>query len=160
MKFKVNDLVIHRREGLSTIIEKKDMNGNEYFLVRVSREDSDNIYVPFSNVDTILRNVMNQVEADSVLKRIQSVEREIASNTKQRRDSYKRRLCSGEVFDIAFLFKQYLLYLQEPDKIKLGSADLDMLMSATRMFLDELALSYNIERHLIQDYIINRLKIL
>ena len=44
--FNVNDEVIHCREGLSTIIDIKTMNGKDYFLVQVNRISSETFYVP------------------------------------------------------------------------------------------------------------------
>ena len=51
-------------------------------------------------------------------------------NTKQRRDDFKRKLSSGDIKDIAFLTKMYLLHIKDAfvtENVKLGQMDVDML---------------------------------
>ena len=89
--FSVNDSVIHCREGLSTIIGNRQMNGKDYFLVRVNRNSGETFYVPVESAENIIRAIMSIKEADLILKYIKSLDKEFNSNTKQRRDAYKRR---------------------------------------------------------------------
>ena len=41
--FEVNDKVIHAREGLSTIVDRVSMAGNDYFIVHADRGTGENI---------------------------------------------------------------------------------------------------------------------
>ena len=159
--FSVNDSVIHCREGLSTIIGNKEMNGKAYFLVRVNRTSGETIYVPVDSAGTIIRSIMSVNEADNVLKYIKKIDKDFNSNTKQRRDSYKRRLSSGDVKDVAYLYRQLYFYNQlggeENTEIKLGPVDLDMLYYARDMLLDELTITYQQPREEIASYVEQRL---
>ena len=155
--FKINDSVIHCREGLSVIVGSKDMNGKEYFLVSVKHNSGETIYVPVDTASSIIRPLMNKKEADSLLSFIKKIEKDFNTNTKQRRDAYKRRLSSGDVKDIAYLYKQLYFYNliggENNTEIKLGPVDIDMLSYAENMLLDELAITYSIPREDIKAFV-------
>lgn len=159
--FNVNDSVIHCREGLSTIIGNRQMNGKDYFLVRVNRNSGETFYVPVDSAESIIRAIMSIKEADLILKYIKSLDKEFNNNTKQRRDAYKRRLSSGDVKDIAYLYRQLYFYDEmggeENSEIKLGPVDIDMLSYARDMLLDELTITYQQRRENIAQYIEKRI---
>ena len=160
--FKINDSVIHCREGLSTIISMNSINGRDYFLVKTHQASGETIYVPVETATSIIRPVLNPDEADEVLRYIKSIEKEFNTNTKQRRDAYKRRLSSGNVKDIAYLYRQLYFYYQiggeNNEEIKLGPVDIDMLSYAKNMLLDEFALTYSVDREKTESFIENRIK--
>ena len=155
--FKINDSVIHCREGLSVIVGSRDMNGKEYFLVSVKHNSGETIYVPVDTASSIIRPLMDKKAADSLLSFIKKIEKEFNTNTKQRRDTYKRRLSSGDVKDIAYLYKQLYFYNliggENNTEIKLGPVDIDMLSYAENMLLDELAITYSIPREDIKAFV-------
>ena len=70
--FNVNNEVIHCREGLSTIIGSKEMNGKEYFLVQVNRISGETFYVPVDSANSIIRHIMTVEEADELLKLVKT----------------------------------------------------------------------------------------
>lgn len=160
--FEINEAVIHYREGLSTIIGINQINGVDYFLLRVNKVNAETIYVPIDTASNIIRPIMSEKEADAVLKYIKGIKKDYNPNTKQRRDSYKRRLSSGEVKEIAYLYKQLGYYYQaggeNNTEIKLGPVDIEMLNTAKNILLDELALSYKVNREDIDKYIEKRMK--
>ena len=90
-------------------------------------------------------------------KESKKIEKEFNTNTKQRRDAYKRRLSSGDVKDIAYLYKQLYFYHliggENNSEIKLGPVDIDMLSYAENMLLDELAITYAIPREEIKAFV-------
>ena len=158
--FSVNNEVIHCREGLSTIIGSKEMNGKEYFLVQVNRISGETFYVPVDSADSIIRHIMNVKEADELLKLVKKIGKDFNTNTKQRRDAYKKRLSSGDVKDIAYLYRQLFFYNKlgaDNDEIKLGPVDLDMLNYAKNMLLDELAITYKQSRESVEKYVEERI---
>jgi len=149
MSFKVNDRVVHCREGLSTIVGETVIAGNEYFVVNSDKGDKENIYVLKTKTENIIRPVMNVDEANKVIEYMKTVDAAFVSNTKQRRDLYKRKLLSGNVLDLAFLSRQlyfYLLYNEQGQLVKLGPTDLQMLRDAESILFDEMAISYNVPR--------------
>ena len=159
--FKINDSVIHCREGLSTIVSTSNMNGKDYFLVSVNRNSGETIYVPVDTASSIIRPLMNKKEADELLLYIKKIKKEFNSNTKQRRDAYKKMLSSGSVKEIAYLYRQLYFYEkiggENNTEIKLGPVDIDMLSYAQNMLMDEFALSYNVKREEVKDFVEKRI---
>jgi RNA polymerase-interacting CarD/CdnL/TRCF family regulator len=133
------------------------MNGKEYFLVSVKHNSGETIYVPVDTASSIIRPLMDKKAADSLLSFIKKIEKEFNTNTKQRRDAYKRRLSSGDVKDIAYLYKQLYFYNliggENNTEIKLGPVDIDMLSYAENMLLDELSITYSIPREEIKAFV-------
>ena len=161
MEFHVNDRVVHCREGLSLIVGETIIAGNEYFVVVSDKGDRENIYVLKSRTDNIIRPVMNVEEANQVVEYMKTVEAGFISNTKQRRDLYKKKLLSGNVYDLAYLSRQlyfFNFYNANGQVVKLGPTDLQMLKDAESILFDELAISYNIPRDKMSKHISQLLK--
>lgn len=161
--FGLNQKVIHKREGLAEIVSTSLMCDKNYFLLKAARGDGEMIYVPEDKCNEIIRPIMDEKEAAVVLKYMSGVAAEYTSNTKQRRDFYKRLLASGEVNDIAFLAMQLRIYEkmmpEQADKeMKLGQMDIDMLTKASDILMDEFALTYKKHREKIKDFIFNKIK--
>ena len=159
--FKINDSVIHCREGLSTIIAINNMNGKDYFLVSVNRNSGETIYVPVDTAQSIIRPLMDKKEADELLKYIKKIKKEFNNNTKQRRDAYKKMLSSGNVKEIAYLSRQLYFYEQiggeNNTEIKLGPVDIDMLSYAENMLMDELSITYGVARNEVKAFVQKRI---
>ena len=149
MSFRVGDRVVHSREGLSTITGETLIADNEYFVIRSDKGDKENIYVLKTRTENIIRPVMNLEEAHQVIEYMKSVPAAFISNTKQRRDIYKKKLLSGDVKDLAYLSRQlyfFNLYNSQGQLVKLGPTDLQMLKDAESVLYDELAISFNVSR--------------
>ena len=154
MEFKVGDKIIHSREGLSTIIGETTIAGNEYFVVHSDKGSKENIYVMKSRTQNIIRPVMNREQAMVVIELMKTVPAAFISNTKQRRDIYKKKLLSGDVNDLAYLSRQLFFfnyYNSIGQVVKLGPTDLQMLKDAESILYDELALSFNVDRTNVAD---------
>jgi len=154
--FKVNDRVIHAREGLSLIVGTTTMADREYYVVKADRGGGESIYVLVNNTANIIRPIMKKDEALKVVEYMKGVVAEFISNTKQRRDQYKRRLLSGNVFDLAYLSRQlyfYNFYNANGQQIKLGPTDVQMLKDAETILYDELALSFDKDRDIVFDFV-------
>ncbi len=159
--FQINDKVIHCREGLSVISNQVEINGKKYFLVYAVGGNGESIYVPLETATSIIRSIMTPTKADEVVDFMKTVKPEFITNTKQRRDAYKRRLGSGNVLDLAYLARQLFLfhYLNEHGTlVKLGPTDIEMLEYASKVLYDEFALSYNIARDEIMEIIESRIE--
>ena len=154
--YDVNDKVVHSREGLSTIVARTTMAGNDYFIIHADRGGGENIYVLVNNTNNLIRPIMNKDEANEVIEYMKGVAAEFISNTKQRRDQYKRRLLSGNVRDLAYLSRQlyfYNYYNEQGQLVKLGPTDVQMLKDAETILFDELAISFTVDREKVVDYV-------
>lgn len=158
--FQINDVVVHYRDGVSVITGKIVMGDNEYFTINAKRVGDVAIYVPVLKAINIIRKVMTKEEAEHLIEYMNNLPEVYIANTKQRRDEFKRRLASGNIEDIAFLTKIYLLYAKDLytiENVKFGPMDLEMLKDAYNRLLDEFSVSYNIERNEIDEYIEKKL---
>lgn len=154
--YKVQDKIIHFRDGVAKIVDIKKIGELDYYLVVADRGTGESIYVPISRAENIIRPIIDVATADKVLSFMKDATVEVSANTKQRRDSFKKKLSSGNPFDIGFLSKQLYLYNNQANLgivVKFGPADLEMLKYAHMMLLDELAITYKIDREKIADFI-------
>ena len=156
MKYNVGERVVHSREGLSTIKDITNIGGNDYFVVVSDKGAKENIYVMVSRTENIIRPIMTYEESCEVVKYMKTVEAEFINNTKQRRDKYRKRLLSGNVFDLAYLSRQlyfFNYYNANGQVVKLGPTDLQMLKDAEAILFDEFAISFNVDRDKVEDKI-------
>lgn len=157
-EFKLNDKVMHCREGLSVISSLKTMCERDYFVVHSFRGDGEAIYVPIDGAGHIIRKIMPKDKAEVLLSSLKDIKLEFNTNTKQRRDAYKRRISSGEPEDIAYMFYQNYLYSENPDLVRLGPSDVEMLTYARNCFLDELALTFDVDPSEIESFLIKKIR--
>ena len=156
MEFKVNEIVVHCREGLSTIVGETEIAGNGYFVIVSRKNPKENIYVMKSRTDNIIRPVMNETQAKEVINYMKTVDAAFISNTKQRRDLYKKKLLSGNVYDLAYLSRQlyfFNYYNSHGQLVKLGPTDLQMLKDAESVLYDEFAISFSTAREKIAEVV-------
>ena len=156
--YEIGEKIIHCRNGVSTIVAMKEMGDRQYFVIHATRGEKENIYVPVIGHENIIRPIMDKKEADKLLHSLAAIGKEFNPNTKQRRDAYKRKLNSGNVEDIAYLFRQKNLYEQYPEDVKLGAADIEMLEYASNMLLDELAITYSLDREKTEKIVLSKIK--
>ena len=154
MSYKINDRVVQSRDGLATIKDITTIAGNEYFVIVSDKGDRENIYVLTSRTENIIRPIMSEEESTAVINYMKTVKAEFISNTKQRRDQYRRRLLSGNVYDLAYLSCQlyfFNYYNAHGQLVKLGPTDLQMLKDAESVLFDEFAISLGVSREKIAD---------
>ena len=161
--FRIGEIVVHKREGISKIVSISLMSEKEYFVLNASRGDGELIYVPIEMYSSVMRKLLTQNEADNLLNEMKSFEIVCITNAKQRRDFYKKLLSSGDIKDISLLSYQYMAYensykhLEDP-QMHLGALDIDMLKSAFSMFIDEMAIIYNKDEEAAIDFIRQKLQ--
>lgn len=157
--YKIGQQVIHCRDGLAVVVGSTNMADKDYYVVKTIRGSGENIYVPVDRADQIIRFLMSEKEADQLVAYIKTIPMEFNPNTKQRRDAIKKRLLSGDIKDGAYLLKQLFFFKEQNDgSIKYGALDIDMLSFASNNLLDEFAISYNIDRDKIEEFIFNKIK--
>ena len=157
--YTIGQQVIHCRDGLAVVVSSTNMADKDYYIVKTIRGSGENIYVPVDRADQIIRFLMSEKEADQLVAYIKTIPMEFNPNTKQRRDAIKKRLLSGDIKDGAYLLKQLFFFKKQNDgSIKYGALDIDMLSFASNNLLDEFAISYNVDRDKIEEFIFNRIK--
>lgn len=158
VEFHKGQQVIHCRDGLAVIVDEILMSDKTYFIVKTVRGDGENIYVPIERAEVIIRPLLSEKEASDLLEKAKGIEVEYNPNTKQRRDSLKRRLGSGDVNDSIHLLKQLYFYKTLKDgSVKYGPVDLDMIQYASNNLLDELAIVFDVDRNSIEEFVFKRI---
>lgn len=162
-QYKVGQLVIHKREGIAEIISVSLISEKEFYILKAHRGDGEMIYVPVDTCNSIIRPLLSVDEADKLVEFMKTIEIDYTSNTKQRRDHYKKLLNSGDTNDLAILSMQLRIYdtfFRDSDssEMKLGSLDLDILIAADNIVMDELAIVYNKDRGKIKEFIYKKMK--
>ena len=161
--FQLNDTVVHYRDGISVITGTIEMNGEQFFTVKALRVDDVLIYVPILTATDIIRKVMHLDDANNLIEYMINIPELYIANTKQRRDDFKRKLASGDIKDVAFLTKMYLLHKTnsfETENVKLGQMDVEMLKDAYNRLTDEFAVIYDITHENIEEFMVNKLKLI
>jgi RNA polymerase-interacting CarD/CdnL/TRCF family regulator len=157
--FKVNDTVVHYRDGIAVITGTTLMAGNEYFVLSVKRAGGVNVYVPIGKANNVIRNLLTHEEVDKLLSFVKNAEENFIGNTKQRRDDFKKRLATGDVYDLIYLCKLLYLYKtlpQLPEGVKFGPMDVEMLYDAHNRLFDEFAVIFSVAREEIEKFITKR----
>jgi RNA polymerase-interacting CarD/CdnL/TRCF family regulator len=158
--FDINDKVVHYREGLAVITDKILMAGSEYFKLDVLKPNSDDLFVSTANYSSIIREITRLEDIPNLISFIKEIQPEYITNTKQRRDCFKKRLFSGNIKDLAFLSRQ-LYFFRHPEcveiPVKFGPADVEMLKTAHNNLFDELALTFEKDRNEVEQYFLELL---
>ena len=160
-QYKIGQIIVHKREGIAKIIDVKTIGEQKFFLVRTKNGEGDNIYIPLNKVNEIVRPLMNIKQADEILKFMNDLVLSYNPNTKKRRDDFKKRFNSGNIYDIVFLCKQLFSYKNNEAlqaQIKFGPMDFLLLENAERILFDELCLCYQVDKNNILAFIKDRIQ--
>lgn len=155
--FEINQQVMHCREGLSLIIDRKNINGTDYFLMKCKNDLGETIYVPCETAYKIIRHISTVMEANNLIEEAKHIGNEYNANTKQRRDLFKKKLSTGLLRDYLYLLVQYEFYKLDTVKNKLGPMDYELLKYATNYICDEWSITYNIAKDHILEFIKNKI---
>ena len=151
MSFQIGDKVAHPMYGagiLESVVQKKvDGKIQEYYLMKLM-ERSMVVMIPTENSESIgVRPVIDRAQADAVLKAIPEIEIEMTSNWNHRYRENMERLKSGDLFEVARVFKGLTM---RDSKRGLSTGERKMLHSARQILISELVLSKNEPYELVE----------
>ena len=100
MAWKVNDTVVHAREGVCIIssIEELSMSSDgptEYYILSPVYEKGSRIYVPLALADNVLRKPLTKDEIEALIKEIPKLGIKWISDEKKRQKSLQEDIKSG-----------------------------------------------------------------
>lgn len=161
MMLGIGKVMVHKAHGICTIKEILQIGGNDYYKLVPSFDEGMSIFVPVSKEKEFLREVIDKNQADDLVDYMNNLDDSIIDDSKERRDSFHKKLSSGDLKEIAYMC--YKLYLLKKAKLnsnaKFCLTDSVMFDKAHKMLFDELALAYKIDRNKIVDYIRLRLEL-
>lgn len=157
----IGKVMVHKAHGICTIKEILQIGGNDYYKLVPSFDEGMSIFVPVSKEKEFLREVIDKNQADDLVDYMNNLDDSIIDDSKERRDSFHKKLSSGDLKEIAYMC--YKLYLLKKAKLnsnaKFCLTYSVMFDKAHKMLFDELALAYKIDRNKIVDYIRLRLEL-
>ena len=157
----IGKVMVHKAHGICTIKEILQIGGNDYYKLVPSFDEGMSIFVPISKEKEFLREVIDKNQADDLVDYMNNLDDSIIDDSKERRDSFHKKLSSGDLKEIAYMC--YKLYLLKKAKLnsnaKFCLTDSVMFDKAHKMLFDELALAYKMDRNKIVDYIRLRLEL-
>lgn len=161
MMLGIGKVMVHKAHGICTIKEILQIGGNDYYKLVPSFDEGMSIFVPVSKEKEFLREVIDKNQADDLVDYMNNLDDSIIDDSKERRDSFHKKLSSGDLKEIAYMC--YKLYLLKKAKLnsnaKFCLTDSVMFDKAHKMLFDELALAYKMDRNKIVDYIRLRLEL-
>lgn len=155
--FKVGDNVFYPMHGAGTIksIDEKDILGNKVSYYTISLPNEIKVMLPIENSETVgLRAIINEDEANKVLGIIESEITEMPENWNKRYIENRDRLKTGDVYEIADIYRNLSLRNREKN---LSTGEKKMLLNAKQVLISELSLSTNQPFEYIEQRLENKL---
>ena len=157
----VGKIMVHKAHGICTIKEILQIGGNDYYKLSPNFDESMSIFVPVSKEKEFLREVLTKDQADDLVNYMTSIDTTLIDDTKERRDSFHKKLSSGNLKEIAYMC--YKLYQLKKAKLKVNAkfclTDSAMFEKSHKMLFDELALAYKIDRDKIVDFVRTKMQL-
>jgi CarD family transcriptional regulator len=158
--FKVNDYVMYKAVGackIIDIIKDKDINNNEveYYVLQPAFKNNLTAKVPVNNPNVNMRRVITKDDVLDLIKSIPETETVWIDNNKERSDSFKTALKSGESEEWVKLIKTIYQERQEKSDLgkKLWKTDEDIMKAAEKNLYEEFAIALNISPEEVPEYI-------
>ena len=146
--FQIGEYVVHKVHGICEIMDIVTIANRKYYKVTPSKDNKLTIYVPYTNENDIIRNIMSEQEANKLIEYMKGIDNDLVVDSKSRRDEFARLLTTGNIYDIAFLAKK--LYILREEKLKnnrfIGVIDQDTFENANNRLIDELSLSLKVSK--------------
>lgn len=153
----INDVVVYGLHGVCRIteIEEKEFAGEThlYYTMHPVFKDRSTFFVPVNNEK--VRDLLTPEEIKKLVYTIPQQEIIEVQIEKQRKETYKKIIESGDRAEIFRLLKTLCIRLEEQQKAgkKPHLIDERFLKEAETVLFDEFAFVLNIERESVSDYI-------
>ncbi|WP_068787222.1 CarD family transcriptional regulator [Paenibacillus phocaensis] len=161
--FAVNEYVIYGSNGVCQIKDICTPPGVEgdrkYYLLNPVYLKGTTIYTPVDNLKVIMRSILSREESERLISRIPSIDATWISNDKAREASCKQAINTGDHVEWIKVIKTMRQRKTEQNSLgkKLRQSDERLLCSAAENLHGELAVSLNIPKEEVEEYIQNRI---
>ncbi|MBQ1688015.1 MAG: CarD family transcriptional regulator [Lachnospiraceae bacterium] len=164
--FEIGQYVNYGKQGVCKVeaITHMDMPGVDkdalyYVLSAVYKRDT-KIYIPVDNHKVKMRGILSQTEAKELIADIPQIAPLAVKNDKSRKDAYKDALTTCDCKEWVRVIKsihERKQYCKAEGK-KVAVTDENFYREASDFLYGELAISLNIEKDKVEQYIINHVK--
>jgi len=149
--FKVGDKIVYPNHGAGTIvsIETKTILGEEkkYYIMKLPIGDM-KVMIPVKNINDIgIRNVIEEKEADEVLKLLKGEKSKMSQNWNRRYRANMEKLKTGDIYEVAEVVRN--LTIRDHEK-GLSTGEKKMLNNSRQILISELVLAKNINEEEVE----------
>lgn len=109
--YKVGDLVVYSTHGVCEVmyigpidLPMIDKNKKYYTLAPIAKKEQV-VYASVENESSVMRSIISKKEAEALLKKIPSIKPAVINNDKERENTYKTIVRSGDLEKIIALMK-------------------------------------------------------
>ncbi|MEN6390474.1 MAG: CarD family transcriptional regulator [Syntrophomonas sp.] len=164
IEFQINDFIIYGSNSVCLVkdIGVPDIPGIEltrkyYFLQPLYAEKSI-IYCPVDNPKTVMRRILTREETTELIRRIPFIDTLWIDNERTREEQYKKALRSGSCHEWIRIIKTLNIRNEERllKKKPVNTLDERYLRMAETFLFDELAISLEMSRETVENYIIEQ----
>lgn len=141
--FNVGDNVFYPMHGAGTVssIEEKEILGNKVSYYTIALPNQIKVMIPVENSEAVgLRAIIDEAEAQKVLATLETEITEMPENWNKRYNENKDRLKTGDIYEIADIYRNLSLRNREKN---LSTGEKKMLLNAKQVLISELSLSSN-----------------
>lgn len=152
--FKVGDKVVYPNHGAGTIvgIETKNILGEkkEYYIMQLPIGEM-KVMIPVEKVEDIgIRNVIDEEEADEVLRLLKGEISKMSQNWNRRYRANMEKLKTGDIYEVAEVVRN--LTIRDNEK-GLSTGEKKMLNNSRQILISELVLSKGMEEEEVETLI-------
>ncbi|MCI9464749.1 MAG: CarD family transcriptional regulator [Lachnospiraceae bacterium] len=159
--FEVGELIMCGGHGVCRVtavtgnpIDKLDKK-RKYYILEPVYEKGSTIYTPVDNEKVIMRKIMNEKDAKTLIKKIPEIETVWIKEEKTREQMYKDAIRSYDCRSLVQIIKT--LYLRRQSRAEQGkkvlSSDEHYLKKAEELLYSEMSLALSIPKENVVDYI-------
>ena len=152
--YSIGDKVVYPMHGagIITSVEERNILGEQkqYFVMQMPI-DSGEVLIPVESLEKIgVRYIIDNAQADDVLRDLKECEIEFNSNWNKRYRENMVKIKSGDIYEVAHVVKA--LMLRDRDR-GLSSGERKMLISARKILISELILAMTVDEKDIEECI-------
>lgn len=164
--FEVGEYIVYGNTGVCKVEEVKEMkvpgtkNDRLYYTLEPVYDKGCRLFTPVDNEKVIMRRVLTEEEADSLIERIRDIETLWVSDEKHREQIYKEAIRTCNCEDWIRIIKT--LYLRKKSRLaegkKVTSNDAKYLHLAEDNLYGELSIVFGMPKNEMEDFITKRVE--
>ncbi len=156
--YNIKDYVVYKRD-VCQIVNKKNINNFEYYVLKSTTDSSLTIDVPVSNESKLLRNLITEKEIELLIEKIKYLS-PLEIECKNLEEEYKRLMQDGSIESLVIIIKTTFLRnkIRTENKKKMTDNDQLFFNLAEKYLYNEIAYALNKSYDEAKEYILNNLK--
>lgn len=139
-------------------VDKLDKK-RKYYILEPIFEKGSTIYTPVDNEKVVMRKIMNEKDAKTLIEQIPSIETFWIKEEKTREQMYKEAIRTYDCQSLVRIIKT--LYLRKQDRVQQGkkvlSSDEHYLKKAEELLYSEMSLALSIPKENVEEYIFDEI---